>query len=170
MEEIKEKHIQDERWRIFRTILMQSKRVLVYTPASCLNFFKFILFLYAARLTLFKLGSLINPLNQSILSKPVCYLRQSWWVLQFWGLPPAWEHCREYSEMELQRQKESSVCLQAHLSCMQAWTYSSRFRRFWQSANAGEVRRVLHSSRLKEKKTEKVSPLYYLPIIIIIID
>lgn len=74
-------------------------------------------------------------------------LRQKCCVLHSPGRPPACEHWREYSEMVLQRQKESSFPLHAHLSCMQAWMYISRLRRNRQSANAGEVSNLSHSSR-----------------------
>lgn len=74
-------------------------------------------------------------------------LRQNVSVLHCPGRPPACEHWREYSEMVLQRQKESSFPSQAHLSCMQAWMYISRLRRSRQSANAEEVSNLWHSSR-----------------------
>lgn len=83
------------------------------------------------------------PFHHCILHE---YLQQNVDVLQFWGLPPTWEHWREYSETVLQRQKESSESWQAHLSCMQARTYGSRSRRDAQSTKAEEVSSFSHSS------------------------
>lgn len=92
------------------------------------------------------------------------YLRQSEAVLQFSGLPPAWEHWRENSARVLHSQ--APPCGHWQRSCIQASTYNSTGTRAWQSSKAVEVSSLSHSARLrwKDMNEDSCSCLSSLPV------
>lgn len=84
-------------------------------------------------------------------------LRQKVAFLHCWGLPPAWIHSLEYSEMVLQR-TESVLSLELHISAIQASLKDSTSRRFWQLLN-GAAEKTWSQNCWKNKIRKSVNLL-----------
>lgn len=80
----------------------------------------------------------------------LAHLQQKLSFLHCWGLPPAWTHCLENSEMVLQRTELSSSFSALHISAIQILVKASRSRRFWQLLN-GALEKICSQSAWKNK-------------------
>ena len=80
-------------------------------------------------------------------------LRQNWGVLHCVGVPPAWTHWRENSDMVLHRQNDSALLLQWHKSAMQALVNDATSRRPRQLPKAGAERSCSHTAVCRHTHT-----------------
>lgn len=86
------------------------------------------------------------------LSHIYIYLPHSCLFFHWSGLPPAWAHCREYSDT-VEHKHELLLLLQEQRSFMHASMKASVSIRSWQLENAGPVSRFLQMSICRMKHT-----------------
>lgn len=81
-------------------------------------------------------------------------LPQNCSLLQACGFPPAWTHCREYSAMVLQRQKDLLLLVHWHMSDSQASMKESNGTRSVQLLKAGPESSCSHTDVWKHSKDD----------------